>query len=202
MPGRTYTSSQQSSAPAIRVPPWVPYWDCPPATARALRSEQCGIVTRTAFRRSHRSRARWCVAARGGLRCWPIPVTLSSPAIGRPGRAEETPRPFHLLRPNLSYPVPSRCGARSRDRRRAGWAYSPRDVRLLATGGAIRGRRAMGVRARVEAHRMATGPLLGGRCRKYRRQPLHLTNRYQGCLTLILTSSMAGPSAWKPTRST
>ena len=31
----------------------------------------------------------------------------------------------------------------------------------LATGAAIPGCRALGVRARVEAHRMATGPLLG-----------------------------------------
>jgi hypothetical protein len=31
----------------------------------------------------------------------------------------------------------------------------------LATGAAIRECRALGVRARVEAHRMATGPLLG-----------------------------------------
>jgi hypothetical protein len=32
------------------------------------------------------------------------PDGLSSPATGRPGRAGETPRPFHLLRPNPQLP--------------------------------------------------------------------------------------------------
>jgi hypothetical protein len=56
---------------------------------------------------------------------------------------------------------PRLCGVRSRDRRRAGWAYSPRDVRLWRLAPRFGDAEHWEWRARVEAHRMATGPLLG-----------------------------------------
>jgi len=66
-----------------------------------------------------------------------------------------------LARPWIAWKASSASsGAGSRDRQRAGWTYFPQDVRrwpMVPRFGLL----SIGLRARPEAHRMATGPPLG-----------------------------------------
>ena len=89
-----------------------------------------------------------------------LQVGLSGWMDAQLGNGDAVQRRVQLAVAHPGQPVAVPGPRRARQRR--GWlGLFPAGRSPLATGAAIRGCRALGMRARVEAHTMATGPLLG-----------------------------------------